>query len=165
MAKATKKVMGVTIREKEDADRVLKELGRVEDRIVAIESREREVIRQANERAVTETKFLLEERNIFVEELERWARANEKDWEGRTLVLNFGKLFFRASSGAIKLVRSIEYVIDHLKAKKLTYCIRTVEEPDKDAIKALDNDVVKEVGCKREKPDYFHYEIFKTEVK
>lgn len=155
----------VRIQSRDDADLALKEMGKLQDRIAAIENREREIIRAAKERMVEETALSRKWLAAHEEELEKWSRKDEADWEGRTLALNFGRIFFRASTGAIALKRSVEYVLDHLKAKKLLHCIRKIEEPDKDAIKALGDDVLKEIGCKREGPDFFHYEVFKPEVK
>ena len=170
MAKAEKAIgdrqqAGVKIHTKEEADQALKQIGTLQDWVAKTQSHANERSREILDSAQTSIKPWQKEIAALEKEVERWAREVEKSWVGRSLEMTFGRLFFRASSGAIKLVRSVEYVLDHLKAKKLNHCIRTVEEPDKDAIKALDDDIVKEIGCKREKPDYFHYEVFKTEVK
>lgn len=163
MAKAAQKIQAIMTQP--EADELLRDIGRLEDKIAQIHARESESVRQANERAVAEGKPLIDARKAMVDKLEAWARENEKDWPSRTLELSFGKIFFRASSGAVRLARSVEYVLDHLKARRLFHCIRKTEEPDKEAIKALDDATLREIGCKRERPDYFHYEIFRPGVK
>ncbi len=59
------------IASKEEADLVLQSIGRIEDKIRAIDIREREVIRQANVRAVTEAQPLIAQRTAFMKSLEK----------------------------------------------------------------------------------------------
>jgi phage host-nuclease inhibitor protein Gam len=159
----------IRIESKEDADLALKAIASADNTLASIEEMMAETINEAKADAVEEGALPLKWKKLLEKELEKWAvkmrDGSDLFDQSRTVTLNFGKLFFHASSGAIRLVRSVEYVLGHLKAKKLTHCIRTIEEPDKEAIKALDDAVLKEIGCKREKPDYFHYEVFKPEVK
>lgn len=155
----------IEIESREKADRALKRIAELEGEIGDWESIYGDQIRGLNDDLVVRAKPLLAERKAAVDALEKWARANAGEWAGRSLALNFGRLSFRVGTGAISLKRSVEYVMDHLRAKKLFHCIRTVHEPNKEALKALDDATLKEIGCRREKPDYFHYEVFKTEVK
>lgn len=157
-------VLTPKIASQEEADSILKTLGLIEDKIAVIQARAGEIVRSATERAATEAKPLLEQQKAFIAALEKWSRDNEKAWPGRTLELNFGKLFFRASSGAI-LIRSVKRTLAKIKTKGWKHLLRMIEEPNKDAMGALTDEQLKEIGCKREKPDYFHYEVFKTEVK
>jgi phage host-nuclease inhibitor protein Gam len=74
----------------------------------------------------------------------------------------WGKLAFRKCPPAIEFtVKKVEKVLAALKAKKLTNCIRTVEEPNKDVLLGLDDATLAAVHCKKKpgekfevKPDY-----------
>lgn len=164
MAKAAKKKIE-TITTQAEADELLRDIGRLEDKIATIHARESEIIRLANERAVAEAKPLIDERKMMVEELEAWARENEKEWEQRTLTLTFGRLYFRLGKPAIKLLRKAETILERLRAQGMQSCIRVKEEIDKEALAAYDADVLSEVGCKRMQRDEFYYEVFRPEVK
>lgn len=162
MAKPAKHL---AIKNSAEADGALRDIGRLEDKIAAIHARESEIIRQANERAVAEAKPLLDVREMIVDAVEQWARAEEKAgvWQERSLTLTFGHLSFRLSPPSIKLLRKVEYVLERLRAKRMA--IRVKEEIDKDALGAYSDEVLKEIGCKRVQKDLFSYEVFRPEVK
>lgn len=73
----------------------------------------------------------------------------------------FGKAAFRACPPAIVFLKKAEKVVAALRAKRLLDCIRTVEEPNKDVMAALDADILAAVHAKKKpseqfevKPDY-----------
>ena len=107
-----------------------------------------------------------------IAELERhlneFCEANREDMSrvkgGKGLTWHgvFGKIAFRACPPAITFVRkNLQKVLSALKARKLWNCIRTVEEPNKEAMELLDASTLKAVGATRGaaekfelKPDY-----------
>lgn len=73
----------------------------------------------------------------------------------------FGKVAFRKCPPAIKLLKKVEKVVAALQARKLTACLRLVEELNLEALHALPDAVLAEVGARRQpsekfqvKPDY-----------
>lgn len=88
--------------------------------------------------------------------------ASKKDDAGLVWKSVWGKLAFRKCPPAIEFtVKKVEKVLAALKAKKLTNCIRTVEEPNKDVLLGLDDATLAAVHCKKKpgekfevKPDY-----------
>lgn len=92
--------------------------------------------------------------------------ASKKDDAGLVWKSTFGKLAFRKCPPAIEYtVKKIEKVLAALKAKKLTNCIRTVEEPNKDVLLGLDDATLAAVHCRKKpsekfevKPDYAEIE-------
>jgi hypothetical protein len=44
-------------------------------------------------------------------------------------------------------------------------CIRVVTSVNKEALEAYDDDVLKKLGCRRERDDKFHYEVKREEGK
>lgn len=88
--------------------------------------------------------------------------AGNKPDAGLVWKSTFGKLAFRKCPPAIEFtVKKLEKVVAALKAKRLTNCIRTVEEPNKDVLLGLDDATLAAVHCKKKpsekfeiKPDY-----------
>lgn len=96
--------------------------------------------------------------------------ASKKDDAGLVWKSTFGKLAWRKCPPAIEFtVKKVEKVLAALKAKRLTNCIRTVEEPNKDVLLGLDDATLAAVHCRKKpsekfevKPDY--HEIVKPEA-
>lgn len=91
--------------------------------------------------------------------------ASKKDGAGLVWKSTFGKLAWRKCPAAIEFAKKIEKVLAALKAKKLTNCIRTVEEPNKDVLLGLDAATLAAVHCRKKpsekfevKPDYAEIE-------
>jgi len=51
-----------------------------------------------------------------------------------------------------------------LRARKTESCIRLVTSVNKEAPETYDDDVLKKLGCRRERDDKFHYEVKREEV-
>lgn len=157
----------MAMRTKEDADRALKEMGRLQDTIESIELRESEVIRLAKERMVEETlpaKTLLAD---YEKALQKWAVDNPVLFptNSRTLVLNFGKIWFRKSPPEIRLLVKAKTVLARLRAKRMFDCIRDNPQVNREALAAYEDDVLKELGCKKNQKDKFYYEVKREEVR
>ncbi len=88
--------------------------------------------------------------------------ASKKKDAGVVFTSTFGKLAFRKCPAALEFtVKNVEKVLAALKAKRLTNCIRTVEELNKDVLLGLDDATLAAVHCKKKpsekfevKPDY-----------
>lgn len=85
--------------------------------------------------------------------------------KSKSCKLAFGNLGFRASS-KIKLLAkwNWERVLEALRDTQLTKCIRVKEEPDKEALKGLDPEHLKSLGCKVVQEDTFYYELAEQEL-
>lgn len=153
-----------------DAERSLRAVGRHQIQRDALEG---EMNREIdNIKATYAPKILRIDRKIAAvsTRLELWCQsrrtemvpASKKDDAGLVWKSVWGKLAFRKCPAAIEFtVKKIEKVVAALKAKKLTNCIRTVEEPNKDVLLALDDATLAAVHCKKKpsekfeiKPDY-----------
>jgi phage host-nuclease inhibitor protein Gam len=74
--------------------------------------------------------------------------------------LTFGTVGFRLGKSAIKFKLAVENIIERLRAKTMLSCIRTIEEADKEALAAYDDETLEAVGCQRTKPkDRFYYDV------
>lgn len=77
----------------------------------------------------------------------------------------FGKVAWRITPPKLTLLKKVEKVLAALKAQRLEHCIRTVEEPNKEVLLALDDATLKTVHCQKKggeqfevKPDYAQIE-------
>ncbi len=61
----------------------------------------------------------------------------------------FGKIAFRKLPPRIRFVKKVEKVMAALKAARLTDCIRTTEEPNKEVLLGLDDATLKAVHVKK----------------
>lgn len=92
---------------------------------------------------------LLDQRKAQVKALEAFVKAHKAEMPGKSIMLTFGAVGYRKSPPAIKLLWAAERVIEALRLKKLSTCIRTIEEPNKDTLKLLDEATLAAVGVKR----------------
>ncbi|GEM_PF-4764688 len=170
MAKAEKiKLASAKIFNTDEADETLARIAMWQDKIAEIEIEERSIIAAANARMVERTAQF--RRNIEVDEvaLEQWARTDRATLflpGTKILELTRGAVGFRLPRGRIKLLLAVENIIGKLKAKRMTDCIRTTEEPNLERLWNYDDERLAEVGCRRTKPkEKFYYELKKAEVK
>jgi len=156
------KVEKIYIETRDDADAALREMAELERKIA-----ERQTA--VNDRVAALKLDLVEKCGPLAKVLKGWAKALEK-WatknkdkefpeESKTLELNFGKIFFRWTPWRIEYDVSEETVIERLRARKMESCIRVVTTINKEALEAYDDDVLKKLGCRRERDDKFHYEV------
>lgn len=83
----------------------------------------------------------------------------------KSVELSFGSFGFRASS-KLKLIGKMtwERVLQSLRDNGLTTCIRIKEEPDKEALKGLSPERLKDLGCRVVQDDTFYYELAEQEL-
>ena len=82
--------------------------------------------------------------------------ASKKRDAGLVWKNTLGKLAFRKCPAAIEFtVKNVEKVLAALRAKQLTTCIRTVEEPNKDVLLGLDDATLAAVHCRKKPSEKF----------
>lgn len=156
----------IMIETREDADRALQRIGALERNIAAEEKIASDRIDAIRAELVSDTAHQREVLAANEAALKEWARGDRKNWDGKSLELNFGTIGFRRPTPAIKLKLKLAAVIERLRAKKMLTCIRTVEKVNKANLAAYDDDAILDVGCERTKPkDKFWWECKKEEVK
>ena len=150
----------------DDAERALERIGALERSIAAEEKIASDRIDTIRRELVDDTAHQRQVLAVNQAALKEWAKSASKDWKGKSLELNFGSLGFRRPTPAIKLKLAIETIVERLRAKRMHTCIRTIEEPDKEALAAYDDETLAGLGCERTKPeDRFWYECKNEEVK
>lgn len=95
--------------------------------------------------------------------LARFAEANKDTLfkKPKSRVLSFGELGFRSSTSTVLLNRQWNWgkVLEVLKQKRLGKYIRTKQEVDKEAVRALSERRLAGVGLKVKQEDSFFYEV------
>ena len=143
------------ITDRDQADQALRRLGEIERDLAQRKNAAEESIKKVRDRAKLREEPLKAEKKGLTARLEAWAKTDRKTWGGKSIKTKHGVLGFRNSS-KLKLVKKAEVVLENLRARKLTNCIRTKDAVNKDLVKQLDPEVIKAVGCKLAPKDEFY---------
>ncbi len=92
---------------------------------------------------------LNEQQATIEKQVETFMKAHKADLVGKSLALNFGTVGFRRTPTKIKFIWQEENIIKALRVRKFMDCVRVHEEPNKEALDLLDDDVLEGVGCRR----------------
>lgn len=167
MAKRVKPVLQVpVINSVEEADSVLAEIAAHRRKIELYEIGLRESVDALKTECTDKCDAHKQAITTREQALMQFALARRDDiFKGRKSVsLTFGNFGFRASS-TLKTLRKFtwERVLNLVKDRGLA-CVRTKEEVDKEALRALDADTLTSVGCKLVEEDAFYYELADTDL-
>ena len=159
----------ISIKSAEQADQALQQIGELEDFIRAEESRYNEREAELKSDMVERCGLVKKTLRKWVAALKKWADVeieapSSKDGP-RSLEMNFGWVRFRWTPPAIKFKLEEETVIERLRARGMTSCIRVTVSVDKEALAAYDDDILKAIGAYRYQEEKFYYEVKREEVK
>ena len=156
----------ITIKIAVEADEGLKMIGALEDFVSTREIEHNATVAEMKAELVERCGPVKKSLKRWVAALKKWATKGAEFPEGsRTLELNFGCVWFRWTPWRIEFRLDEETVIERLRARGMTSCIRTVESVNKEALEAYDDDVLKAVGAYRDRDEKFYYEVKREEVK
>ena len=151
-----------TVNSLEEADVMLSEIATRKRSLELIKAGLNESVDALKVKAAAEIAPLSQEVEVLEQALARFVEANKDTLFAKTKsrALTFGEIGFRTSTKAALLNRkwTWERVLAALKDKALG-CIRTKEEVDKDALRALKPEDLEAVGVKLHKDDGFYYEL------
>lgn len=137
----------------DEVNDALKEMARLRVKVNAAEAKMNERINAAKETAAHVTDHWLRRYAELEEAVESYCKANKAEFaRRRTKSLFFGEVRYRVST-KIMLMSGAEAVLEALRKLGLTQYIRTKEEVDKDAMKALDDNTLAKVGACRATTD------------
>lgn len=155
---ARKKIEGTALQTYQDVDAVLRRIGEIDRDIGLIESAHNTVIDQIRADTKAKTEPLQATKAALERQLKEFAEARRVEFaDVRTRELTFGSIGFRRSTAVV--IRKVGDTLAALRALGLSKCIRTKEEPDKEAMKELDTDTLASVGAALTTRDTFGYEI------
>lgn len=155
---ARKRIDGTQFSSWNDVDQALQRIGELDRDLGMIEAGANEQIDKLKERAKEDAAPLTTEKLRLEAAMKEYCEANRAEFAKlKTRELTFGSVGFRLSSRIV-----IKRVADTLQALKdfgLAHCIRTKEECDKEAMKALDSETLANVGAALKQENAFGYEI------
>ncbi|MBI5815924.1 MAG: host-nuclease inhibitor Gam family protein [Nitrospinae bacterium] len=144
-------------------DKALKEIGKLDRRIIKAQTALDEKIARLREEATAMAGPLIEEKKRIEAELESYCVENKKRlFHGaRNAALLFGVVGFKKTPGKMEGPKD-EALIARLKAvvkKGWTKYVKVRVSPNKDTIKTLPVETLKELGVKIVREDRFYYEV------
>lgn len=167
MARRVKPVLQIpVINSVEEADAVLAEIAAHRRKIELYEIGLRESVDALKTECTDKCEGHKQAITTREQALMQFAIARREDvFKGKkSVALTFGSFGFRSSS-TLKTLRKFtwERVLNLVKDRELA-CVRTKEEVDKEALRALDADTLATVGCKLVEEDGFFYELADTDL-
>jgi len=151
----------------EDADAALAQIAALRRNIALIETALNDEIDAAKAKATAEAEPFRQEIAVQEQALTRFADYHKAELfaKRKSCELTFGCIGFRSST-KIKLLSKMtwERVVEILRDTGMRHFIRVKEEPDKEKLKALAPDHLKDIGCKVVQEDIFFYEIADQEI-
>jgi len=142
----------------QEADEALLKIARLERQIEGLEAAMQDDIEAVKREAVKMVKPLQEEKNLLALALELFCEARKEEFgERKSRELNYGRVGWRQSTRI--LIRRVKDCVESLKSLGLGKCLRVSENPNKEAMKQLEDGVLAQVGASRKVEDVFGYEL------
>jgi phage host-nuclease inhibitor protein Gam len=159
-----KRIEGTALSSWDQVDEALREIGMLDRDLGLLESGANEQI----DRIKADTKAAaapLHDRKAALElAIKEFTEANRGEFtKVKTKILTFGSVGFRISTRV--MIKRVADTLQALKDLGLTGCIRTKEEPDKEAMKNLSSETLAEVGASLKTDNVFGYEINQERLK
>ncbi len=130
----------------EEVDQALRRMGEIDIRLTKIEGDMTLKINEIRAEYDTKAEGLKAERKAIEEQITLFAEAHKEEFaKNRSKDLTFGVVAFRIVHKVV--VRSKAACLAALKALGLVQYIRTIEEPDKEAMSGLDAGTLAKVGA------------------
>lgn len=143
------------IRSWTQAESALRARGQLDLRLRAVETRLNAELDAVKARHAETIDTLTGEIAAHDAALHAWAEARRDEMKrvsedgGLVYRCLWGKLAFRRLPPKIKFLKKVETVLAALQAAGLRRCVRTIEEPNKEVLLALDDDTLKRVHVKK----------------
>lgn len=155
---ARKRISGTTLQTWEDVDNALREIGTIDRDLGRLEAAQNAAIDRVKADTKAKAKPMQDRKAALELAMKEFCEAHRVEFaKAKTKTLTFGSVGFRLSTRV--LIKRVGDTLQALKDLGLTHCIRTREEPDKEALRALDTETLASVGAAIKTEDAFGYEI------
>ncbi|MBN2534461.1 MAG: host-nuclease inhibitor Gam family protein [Spirochaetales bacterium] len=150
------------IKNLDDANLILKEIGLLERELDRIDTQAHKIINKIKGEAVKKGEQARKRITELSATIGAYAEYNRDELfkDRKTVELSFGSFGFRKSTS----IRCRKSTIELLKKAKLLWCIRVKEEPDKDAMASLNDETLARVDAVRKVKDDFFCKVNKEEI-
>lgn len=155
---ARKRLSGTSFESWNDIDRALKEIGEIDRELALLEAGQNEAIDKVKAQTKESAAPLMDRKSALELAMKEFCETNRSEFSKvKNRQLTFGSVGFRISTRVV--IKKVADTLQALKDLGLTHCIRTKEEPDKEAMKALATETLAEVGAALKTENAFGYEI------
>jgi phage host-nuclease inhibitor protein Gam len=142
----------------EDVDSNLREICEIERELQLQEAALNEGVDRLKEEAKVKSAPHRDRKKALELAVKEFCEANRAEFaKSKSRRLTFGTVGFRLSTKI--MIRRMAETLQALKDLKLNQCIRIKEEVDKEAMKALTDETLAEVGAARKTENAFGYEL------
>ena len=149
----------------DEVDNCLREICECEIAISTITAEMNIAINDAKEKAKNLSDPLKKRADQLAVLIEAYVENARADMDGKTKVLNFGKVGFRQSSSISVPLRKQESIIKNLKEFGMVNCILTKETVNKEALEKYPDDDIAKVGASRKVEDRFFLEADREKIR
>jgi phage host-nuclease inhibitor protein Gam len=155
---ARKRIEGTALQSWDDVDATLAEIGRADRELKLIEGAANEKIEEVRAAMKVSAQPVLDRKAALELAVKEYCDANRPEFaKVKTKTLTFGEVGYRTSTKI--MIKRVAETLQALKDLAFTSCIRTKEEPDKEAMKALTDEQLAEIGAARKVENVFGYTI------
>lgn len=153
-----KRIAGTALANYQDVDNALRRIGELDRDLGLAQAATDEAIDQIKQAHKERTEPLHATKAALERQLKEFAEAHRVDFaEIRSRELTFGSISFRRSTSVV--IKKIGDTLQALLDLGLTHCVRTRQEPDKEAMRELSTETLASVGAALKVSDVFGYEI------
>lgn len=155
---ARKRIEGTQLQSWDDVDAALSQIGQADRELRLIESAANEQIEGIKQAMKDHAQPTLDRKAALELSVKEYCDANRAEFaKVKTKTLTFGEVGYRVSTKI--MIKRVAETMQALKDLAFTLCIRTKEEPDKEAMKTLTDEQLAEVGAARKVENVFGYSI------
>lgn len=155
---ARKRIEGTALQSWDDVDATLAEIGKVDRELALIESAANERIEETRAAMKTAAQAHLDKKAGLELAIKEYCDANRAEFaKVKSKTLTFGEVGYRLSTKI--MIKRVAETLQALKDLALTSFIRIKEEPDKEAMKGMTDDLLAEVGAARKTENVFGYTV------
>jgi phage host-nuclease inhibitor protein Gam len=141
-----------------DVDAALMQIGGIDRELGLLESSQNERIDQIKTQTKDLAEPLLTKKAGLELAVKEYCKTNKAEFaKVKTKTLTFGEVGFRISTKI--MIKSVADTLQSLKDLALNSCIRVKEEIDKEAMKALTDETLAEVGAAKKIENVFGYTL------
>ncbi|AEG60034.1 host-nuclease inhibitor Gam family protein [Desulforamulus ruminis] len=160
---ARKRLEGTSLQTWEDVNLNLKEIAECELAIEVIENKMNQKIHDLKLDAEMKAQAHQERIKVLAAEIKEFSEYNRDDFKGKTKTMNFGSFGFRKSTKIV--YKNAQAVLEALKARRMSDCIKTTETILKDKLKEYSEEDILAVGANKRIENVFWYETDREKLK
>ena len=155
---ARKRIEGTQLQSWDEVDATLAKIGQADRELQLIEAAANERIEEIKAAMKKDAQPVLDRKATLELSVKEYCDANRAEFaKVKTKALTFGEVGYRTSTKI--MIKRVAETLQALKDLAFTACIRTKEEPDKEAMKALTDEQLAEIGAARKVENVFGYTI------